>query len=256
MDFETIGNCNRTCPTCIRNSHPDREELESFFGPNYLPEGLIYEAIDQAIAMGYRGPVCLAHYNEPTMDERLPEIARKVRSYSELDTVHINTNGDFMTPELAAELDGTLDYINVSLYMKDPIKSERAAWIPTLFKKTKIRVNPDKGHRPTHFTPAFNLEGLIKVAQEMACHPNRLIINHRRRYLMCCEDVIGNFDLGTFPEIGIKDHWDGRRKKIAQDLSKAGGRAGYAYCMSCPFGAKYDAAVLPSEFRIALKEAA
>ena len=141
LDFETVGNCNRTCPTCMRNSHPDREAVESWFGQNYLPEDLIYEAIDQAIAIGFRGAVCLAHYNEPTMDERLPAIGQRVRSYSEISTVHFNTNGDLITPELAAELDGTVDHINVSLYMKDPVLSERAAWLPTLFKKTKIRVS-------------------------------------------------------------------------------------------------------------------
>ncbi len=240
LDFETIGNCNRTCPTCIRNSHPDREAVGSFFGPNYLDEDLIYEAIDQALAMGYRGPVCLSYYNEPTMDERLPEIGRRVRAYSELGAVHFNTNGDYLTQELAAELDGTVDYINVSLYMKEPILSERTEWIPSLFEKTLIRVSPGKLHRPTHFTPSFDLESLIEFAQELSCHPNRMIINHRRQYMMCCEDVVGNFGLGTFPEIGIKDYWDGRRKKIAQDLSVAGGRAKHSYCMSCPMGAPYQ----------------
>ena len=140
MDFETIGSCNRTCPTCIRNSHPDRNALASWFEPNYLPEDLIYDAIEQALAMGYRGPVCLAHYNEPLMDERLPTIARKVRSYSELSTVHTNTNGDFITPELASELDGVLDYINVSLYMKGNMRSDRAAWIKTLFRETEVNI--------------------------------------------------------------------------------------------------------------------
>lgn len=239
LDFETIGSCNRTCRTCIRNSHPDRNELASWFGPNYLEEELIYDAIDQALAMGYRGGVCLAHYNEPTMDERLPTIAHRVRSYSGLDTVHMNTNGDLITPELAAELDGAFDFINVSLYMEEPVKSERAAWLPTLFRKTRVRVFTDRPHMPTHFTPAYDLEGMLKIAQRAICHPRRVIINHRRQYLLCCDDVIGNFDLGTFPEISIEDYWVGKREKIAQALSRAGGRASHPYCMSCPKGAPW-----------------
>jgi len=240
LDFETVGSCNRTCRTCIRNSHPDRNALASWFGPNYLAEELIYDAIDQALALGFRGGVCLSHYNEPTMDERLPTIAHRVRSYSDLDTVHMNTNGDFITPKLAAELDGAFDFIIVTPYMRDPLKSERAAWLPTIFKETEIRMVTERPHMPTHFTPAHDLEGLVKIAQGMSCNlTRRTIINHRRQYLLCCDDVIGNFDLGTFPEISIKDYWVGIRQKIANDLSRAGGRVSYPYCMSCPKGAPW-----------------
>jgi hypothetical protein len=208
LDFETIGSCNRTCPTCIRNSHPDREALASWFGPNYLAEELIYEAVEQAIAFGFRGGVCLSHYNEPMMDERLPAIAHRVRSYSNLTSVHINSNGDFITPDLAADLDGALDFIIITLYMKEPVRSKRAAWLPTLFKKTEVRIT-ERDHMPTHFAPGFDMEALVEVAQQLPCFPSRAIINHRRQWLMCCDDVIGNFDLGTFPEISIKDHWLG-----------------------------------------------
>ncbi len=58
LDFETIGSCNRTCRTCIRNSHPDRDAVASWFEKNYLEEELIYEAVDQALEMGFRGRVC------------------------------------------------------------------------------------------------------------------------------------------------------------------------------------------------------
>jgi len=170
------------------------------------------------------------------MDERLPAIARKVRSYPELSTVHINTNGDFITPELAAELDGSLDYIKVALYGKSPTSSRRAAWIPTLFRETEVIII-NSTHMPTHFTPAFNLEVMLPMAREHICFPTRVIINHRRQYLLCCDDVTGNFDLGTFPEISIKDYWSGKRQTIANSLSREGGRAPYPHCMSCPKGA-------------------
>lgn len=241
LDFETIGSCHRRCRTCIRNSHPDRKALESWFGPNYLPEGLIYSAIEEALTLGFRGGVCLSHYNEPTMDERLPEIAHKVRAYSELDTVHMNTTGDFLTPELAAELDGAFDYIIVTLYMKDPKKSKRAAWLPTLFKKTELRIVTEPHHTPTHFTPAYDLKTLISQAQGKSCSQPvvRVVINHRREYLLCCDDVIGNFDLGTYPEINIKDHWFGKHKELADILAHPGGRHSLPYCMTCPRGAPW-----------------
>jgi len=220
----------------LRNSHPDRDAVASWFEKNYLPEELIYEAIDQALSMGFRGGVCLSHYNEPMMDERLPGIAHKVRSYQELSTVHLNTNGDFITPELAAELDGALDFMIITLYMNEPKRSERAEWIKSLFQKTEVRIRVNNGHVATYFSPAFNLDELIQRFSPQACEqPDiRVIINHRRQYLLCCDDLIGNFDLGTFPEVGIGNYWNGKKQEIAETLSEMGGRSWHPYCAICP----------------------
>ncbi len=186
--------------------------------------------------MGFRGGVCLSHYNEPIMDERLPRIAHKVRSYDELSTVHLNTNGDFLTSEIAVELDGALDFINVTLYINEPMRSERAEWIESLFQKTEPRVKKNNRHVATHFTPAFDLKYLIATFSPQVCaQPTiRVIINHRRQYLLCCDDLIGNFDLGTFPEINIRDYWTGKRARIAKTLSNGGGRSWHEHCMTCP----------------------
>ncbi|MCK5547670.1 MAG: SPASM domain-containing protein, partial [Thermoplasmata archaeon] len=155
--------------------------------------------------------------------------------------VHMNTNGDLMTKELADELDGVFDFIIVHLYMEEPVKSKRAFWFQANFLKTEIRLVTDQPHMPTHFTPAYNLEGLIEDAKERNCpQPTiRTTINHKGEYLPCCDDMIGNFDLGTFPEVSIADNWFGKQAKIAEDLSHAGGRAAYPYCMICPNGAPW-----------------
>ena len=241
LDLETVSSCNRFCPTCLRNSHPDREALSPWFDKHLLPEELVYQAIEQALAMGFRGGVCLSHYNEPLMDERLPEIAHRVRAYQELATVHLNTNGDFITAELAAALDGALDHMIISLYMDEPIKSQRAEWITGLFHKTPLSIIQQPDHIPTHFSPKFDVAALARMASGMSCPEAdiRVIINHRRQYLLCCDDVIGNFDLGTFPEIGIEAFWWGKRRDIAASLSQAGGRSWHPYCLSCPRGAPW-----------------
>jgi hypothetical protein len=63
----------------------------------------------------------------------------------------------------------------------------------------------------------------------------RVIINHKRQFLLCCDDVIGNFDLGTFPETSIKDYWFGEKhSQIVRDLKERGGRHKYEYCYTCP----------------------
>ena len=235
LDFETVSTCNRTCPTCIRNSHPDREAVKSWFEPHLLPVEIIQEALNQCIRLNFKGEVCLSHYNEPLMDKRLPEIAQLVKSYGYY--VFLNTNGDYITEELAGKLDGILDMMIISLYMDEPIKSQRAEWIKNLFHKTELRIKIQSEHMATHFSPKFNVQKMAEKRIDDPCsQPTiRVIINHRQQYLLCCDDVIGNFYLGTFPEIGIETFWFGEtHSKIMEDLMKNGGRRKYSYCSTCP----------------------
>jgi hypothetical protein len=235
IDFETISTCNRVCPTCIRNSHPDREALRSWFEPHYLPVNVIQKALNECVDLGFSGGVCLSHYNEPLMDERIADIAGMVKSYNRF-FVFMNTNGDFLREDLAERLDGKLDRIFVSLYMDEPVKSKRAIWIESLFHKTEVQPITMSKHITTHFSPNLANRAERIYPRNPCGEPKmRVIINHLRQFLLCCDDVIGNFDLGTFPEISIKDYWfGGKHRGIVESLSRFKGRDWHSYCMSCP----------------------
>jgi hypothetical protein len=211
--------------------------LQSWFEPNLLPIEIIEEALDQCVDMGFTKGVCLSHYNEPLMDTRISEIAGMVTSYGNFFPVFLNTNGDFIDEELAQSLDGRLDKIIVTLYMDEPVKSRRAEWIKSLFHATETQIITMSDHIATHFSPAFELEKLVEKNKSHPCsEPQmRVVINHRRQYLLCCDDVIGNFDLGTFPEISIEDYWFGEKHmSIMNNLKNTGGRLQYDYCSTCP----------------------
>ena len=47
LDLETISVCNRKCVTCIRNSHPNKTAIDSWFARTLLPESVIEQALDQ-----------------------------------------------------------------------------------------------------------------------------------------------------------------------------------------------------------------
>ena len=237
LDLETVGNCNRRCVTCIRNSHPDRDKVESFFSGELLPFDVIKEALDQCVELNFSGGVCLSHYNEPLMDDRIADIAALVKSYGKFHPIFLNTNGDFLSDEIAGSLDGLLDHIIVSLYTDKATRAERAEWVTSLFSKTKVEACTMSDHIPTHFSPKFDVIGLANRHRNHTCREAniRVIINHRRQFLLCCDDVIGNFDLGMFPETSIKDYWFGNKHSvISSDLNNVGGRMKYEYCKSCP----------------------
>ena len=75
LDLETIGNCNRRCVGCIRNSHPDKIETASWFSGALLPWEVIEAALDECRDGGFKGGVCLSHYNEPLMDDRIAAVS-------------------------------------------------------------------------------------------------------------------------------------------------------------------------------------
>ena len=235
IDIETISSCNRVCPTCLRNSHPNKKEIASWFKTIHLGIDVIEEVLRQAKEIGFDGDIRLSHFNEPTMDERLPDIAQLVKDYGY--KAYINTNGDRITQELAKRLDEVFEEIIITLYMAEPVKSKRAEWLSTLFTKAKIVIITQSDHIPSHYSPAFDVKGLADQYRENPCHEPemRIIINHRRQYLLCCEDVVGNYGFPLFPDVGIADFWYGEQhQEIMRKLQKSGGRHWHSYCESCP----------------------
>lgn len=235
LSLETISSCNRSCPTCLRNSHPDRQKVSSWFTHSLMPLDTIHQALHQAHQIGFTGPVILSHYNEPLMDDRLPEIAELTHFYGMSNFCH--TNGDLLDERIAERLDGKLDKIIVSLYMAEPMKSERAEWVKSLFDKTTVKVFIQSGHITSHYSPRLELRDRIEKAKDTTCTEPRLhcIINHLGQFLLCCEDLIGNFSFGSFPETSIQDYWYGTQHTgILETLIQESGRRVYTYCSICP----------------------
>ena len=236
LEIETSSLCNRTCPDCIRTSHPDRAKVNDWFTPNLMPTAMVEQILRDAQAMGFKGSVCLQHYNEPLMDERIEQLGQFARDLNSFEEVFLCTNADFLTEARAARLDGVFHRMVVALYVDEPKKSERERWVRTLFSKTKLDFTG--GQRiPTHFSPIFDVAGLSKLAENHPCSlpTERMIINHRGDMLLCCEDLVGNFDLGSIKTHSISDLWYGEKhQRIVKDLLVAGGRKKYSYCSTCP----------------------
>lgn len=237
LHIETSGYCNRRCPTCIRNSYPDRNKASPWFEHSYLSLNIIEAILVEACQLGFSGPVCFSHFNEPLLDERIGEIIHLAKSFHQFSSIFLHTNGDYLNKEIASQLDGELDKIVVSLYMEEPIKSERVSQIKSLFSKTYAEILTYSAHITTHFSPREELSSLISTYQTHPCTIIRYdcIINHRGQYLLCCEDFLGHFDLGNFPEISLRDYWFGAKHRlIVNNLWRGNQRMNYPYCSICP----------------------
>jgi radical SAM protein with 4Fe4S-binding SPASM domain len=235
LEIETSSTCNRTCGGCIRNSHPDREAVKPWFEDNELPTDTILRLMREAQDIGFRGQVCLQHYNEPLQDPRIGQLGALAKGMG-FSHVFICTNADYMNEKRAAELDGRFDQIVVALYMGEPTKSKRADWLRTLFTRTRLTFTGGV-FIPTHYSPVFPVEALARQHAGHPCHEPlyRMIVNHRGDMLMCCDDMTGHFDLGNVRDHTIEELWYGERHQdFVLALQNAGGRSAHPHCLSCP----------------------
>lgn len=229
INLETSSLCNRNCPTCLRNSYPDREAVRDWFTQKLMPMDMIEGIFLQLAEMDYRGRICFTNFNEPLMDDRIIEIAQLAKDTYELPFMHLITNGDLLTEDLAKELDEVFDRITISLYEQGAERQNRRNLYRQWFKKTSVWI---KGtHIVTHYNTQAEYNSVIPRRLK------RLIINHKGEYMMCCDDIAGEFNLGSFPELSIKDHWYGEKfSSIVKALGEPDGKEQFPYCAVCPRG--------------------
>ena len=267
LEIETQADCNRRCPTCLRQSyinkdnltHKGRMPVTSKIGTGLkMPLDVFKSIIDQSVEMGFTGNVNLQHFNEPLLDERLAELASYVKNKPTIEEVHICTNMDLITEATAKGLDGVIDEFTVSLYMSREKQLEREPWIQSLFEKSRLFFKgPD--HVITHYSPsdfvsttvtkdlydysggrktdATNLGEVIQEVSERRCvnYTHMLIIAYDGTILHCCDDYVGHFGLGNVNSMSLKDIWESEtHRRLVEDLSHAGGRKKYSYCSNCP----------------------
>lgn len=234
FSIETCSGCTRRCATCLRQTYPDRDAIKDWIGNNVkMPFSTIQRVLTELWQMGYRTSVGLNNYNEPLLDDRIPEIARFAKQLG-FEHVRIITNGDLLTPELAKELDGAVAHITVSGYGDREQFADMKGW----FKTTRLTLASGR-HRLSHCSPAPTLKRTIKKLSTQPCfrRGRNFVVNHQGDCLLCCEEIVPHFDLGNVHLQPLAEIWNGkRRRKVMRDIGRPGGRLKYPYCTTCPCG--------------------
>lgn len=235
LEIETCSTCNRKCPTCLRQSYPDMDRVADRFSRNEMSEQVFQSIVDQAAALGFRGTVCLQHYNEPLLDRRLSRLAGYVRSKGVFGRILFYTNGDLLTEDQMRELEGLVDEIGVASY--DGYAVEREAKFRSWSKSVKV-VSIPPNHLVTHFSPLSNSASMVESFKSQPCEYEvqvRCIFAWTGDMLLCCDDIVGEWSLGNIRDVSLRDLWFGNKHRdILEKLSEPGGRDGYGYCRLCP----------------------
>ena len=240
LEIELQSDCNRNCYFCPR--HEDRSGIRKDSNGKHIKKSMptwkIFDIIDQAEKLGYKGSVNFHRLSEPFLDERYIEIV----TYAKKKGIKIweNTNGDILKkdPILCSKLDGLLAAITIGLY---DYKSRRE-------RNTQIRFWENRFKKTI---VVFSIAAEFpKIRQNAKLYDKKLITSKIRNYpcfatdklqirydgevSLCCEDDQCNFKLGNVFDSAIKDiWWSEKHIEIVNPLKSTGGRNLYPLCKNC-----------------------
>jgi len=210
--------------------------VQSWFQQELLATEVVHSLIDQLETLDFRGSLCLQHFNEPLLDPRIAELGRYARGKRRFSSVFICTNGDLIDQRRASELDGAFDALVVTFYANPSEASARAGRLVSLFRETQIVFNTI--HLVTHYSPDPRLSALVQEARALPCVQGcrfRMVVNHRGDMLLCCDDLVGHFDLGNVRDRTLEELWyNEKHQQMLLDLERPGGRSAYRHCSICP----------------------
>jgi hypothetical protein len=209
-----------------------------------MDDETFYRVIDQAVEMGFRGRVNLQHFNEPLQDPRIAKFAQYAKDQGKFAYIHAHTNSDLLTERKAAELDGSFDSLEIALYddiggrpMGIVERGERQNLLRSWFHKTTVNFTGG-AHMITHFSPLAGLQEEIGRNRSKPCIQEvrmRCIIDYRGEMLMCCDDIMGAFELGNVSNRSLSDLWWGEpHMEAMKTLAFPGGRENFPFCQICP----------------------
>lgn len=249
LQIESSAMCNRSCWFCPRIYDASGKYLDDAGNAVHhkMPTNIILGLLDQAQAIGFTGRVGFHHYSEPLLDPRNLDLAREARSRGMQPC--LVTNGDVLkrSPNKCGKVCQVYDHIVIGLYdyeSDEELDQEKAFWTKQLpVPRLEFSpIGPSTGRVHSVVAPRAIVPHDARIRapdltyKNAPCHRPliRMIVQHDGEVALCCEDVHGEFQLGTIYAESLEQIWQSERHiEIVQDLI-AGNRENYDLCKCCP----------------------
>ncbi len=230
IEIETNTNCNRACRICPNSNSPRPLGLMSLDTYNLL--------LNQLSEIKYKGQLAPCFYNEPFLDDRLPELMRLARKKLPKAHLTIYTNGSLLTSsDLDILFDLGLDGMVISQYEenlpKDNVDHIMANLPEILRSKIRYRV-------VTNDQFLTNRGGLVKVRRAIkkrVCFQasTDATVDYKGNVLLCCNDYNCEHVFGNIEDKHIREIWNQPDyMKLRRDLRK--GNFTLDICKTCAGG--------------------
>ena len=232
LSIETQAYCNHTCPECPRTLDPTHSRWNPDGSPikMRMPTEKVYDLINQAAEIGWRGPIHFSHYSEPLYDPRFVDFCRYAKSKDLVPELF--TNGSLLTKELVEKIDGLVPYIVLSFNAP----GSQRFW-QSLFKQSRVRIT--KSYQVLIWNPRKELleESIKQVIDKPCVGPlfSAFRINYDGQMSMCYADFNNEFGLLNAYEHTLEELWWGdEHVRAVKEMSKPGSRRERALCSVCP----------------------
>lgn len=232
ISIETQSHCNHNCPECPRTLDPTRSRWNTDGSPKIqqMPTEKVYDLIDQAADMGWRGPIHFSHYSEPLYDPRFIDFCHYAKGKGLVPELF--TNGSLLTKSLIEQLDGLVPYIVISY--RSPGSED--FW-QSLFKKSRCRIT--RKYQVLIWSPDKELlqRSVAGVIDKPCVGPlfTAFRINYDGQMSMCYADFNNEFGLLNAFDHCLEELWYGEEHVNAvKEMSKHGSRRRRILCSGCP----------------------
>ncbi len=229
VEIETQTSCNRVCCYC-----PNSKYSRPY---SRLDLPLLEKIFRELAELNFCGRVSFHFYNEPLLDERLPDIVGRVRSMLPAVRIVIYSNGDFLDLETFRLLVRCgCDLLLITVQENAVHDNE---WIKQLSFQERQRLIYQ-----THKNPRIlytNRGGLIPwiakpnkpLAVPCTAPATTLVIPASGNVILCYEDYLEKTAMGNLANDTIANIWTS--KKFSQLRSRLidGDRTATELCKSC-----------------------
>lgn len=241
--LETHSFCNRKCwfcPNFYIDRHSEMIRME---------DKLFRKILSELVEVDYRGDISFAFYNEPLADKQFPEQIALARKLLPNTPMHINTNGDYLSPSLLHSLYlSGMSRVLISVYIDDKQPgsfSYSKAKDAVLAMRNKLELEGEIIEEPndvhcnfiTRYKKSFNHPGMYVLIH---AENHSIMTNYRggaipedenvpvprantRDYTCIAPfvQVMINFDGRVMPCSDLRPDFSGHSEYIAGDLNNA-----------------------------------
>ena len=229
--IEVSSYCNRACSYCPVSK--EEEKIPKMF----MEMDLFKKIVKQLQDMNFKGSIMYHFYNEPLLDERLPEFISYVSENLPQCMSRVFSSGDFLTPQLADSLfdAGLFDMVITDHNIRPGRVVKRIAPIIEKYGD-KISMNRLYEKPLMNRASSIELEDNIKVQKSVNGHCQsvyeELNITYTGDLLLCSSDyhrtqVFGNVNNNSILDIYRTPKFTAARKEIIS------GQPYFEICRTC-----------------------
>ena len=235
IEIETYNRCNGGCEFCPVNVKNDSRPEK------IMSEELFKKIIDELSAMDYYGGLALFSNNEPFLDSRIIEFCRYARKKVPHAKTHLYTNGTLLKINMFVEVIDFLDELIIDNYNSklelipnNFIINNYCEEHPELKEKVTIILRHPKEVLESRGGKAPNKKKRELFLDVKCTHPFRqMIIRPDGKVSICCNDALGDTDMGDVSKDTLVNIWRGQRFEDVRKNIQRFGRGSVEFCRYC-----------------------